>query len=128
MRVTFEHRTKVVGMMRKVTQYDVALTVDFSEEEKAIIAQFSLAETCILERQLDSIRIKKYSEQDLIALAQDFNLTVRGLLRDRTDIFTFDRYIDARNYQFEATDGLKKLKAFLQLHAEPLPSPTSFEL
>ena len=128
MRVNIEHRNKTVGLLRKVTQYDVLLTVDFSEEERAIIKEFHLENTCILEREIDSIRRRGFTPKEMIDLADEFNLTVRGLLRDHTDTFTFDQYMDARNYEVRVTEALKRLKDYLTTHTLRFENSKSFEL
>lgn len=138
MKVKIEHVEKKQGMVFKKTHYGVALTVEFNDEEKAIIEERKLRDVAVLERGTPSdIDADKHAERGLgkkiltAAIkgrdANHFDLTISRLLRG-TDTYHFLTPIEAKNYEGHLkNEALPDLKGYLEGNAESGGSDT-FEL
>ena len=125
MRVSIEHKDKVAGLFRNIHQVDVVTSVQFTEEELAVIKSRKLKDYIVLERMPDSRMVEKLGA-DLPNYLDGFKLRIKDLMKG-PDAFTCDTPIDAKAYEHSLTEALKELKAFIAGNAETATAKT-FEL
>lgn len=138
MKIDIKPVEKSKGMMFKKTLHGVELTVQFSEEEKAIITERKLAPMILLERGAPAdVDAEKHANRGLVKLvataalkgrdANDFHLTFATMLRG-PDTYFFDTPIEAKAYIQELKeDTLPLAKQFLEGNKDTASSD-SFEL
>jgi hypothetical protein len=129
MRVSIEHREKagLLGGLGGAARVEVIMQVQFSEEERSIIASHRLEHFIVLERDPDSRLASKLTAEELAQWAQTFHLRIGDLMKGVPDCFTFDTPRDAKLYQLRLIDALKELKAFL-MDNTAIAQPSRFEL
>lgn len=127
MRVSIEHREATSGLFKKVTQYEVATTIQFSETERAIIAKRKLENTIVLEREPNARKTSHLLPEDKIALADVFHLKISGLLKG-TDVYTCDTPLDAKQYDGELKQALQQLKTYIESNTTAPAGVETFEL
>ena len=138
MRVQIEHKTETKGLLRKTTFHIVALTVEFSDEEKAIVRERKLERTVILERDVPAnVDEDKHAERGLLAKvvtaavkgrdANHFHLTI-GKLLNGVDQYALATPLEAKEYEAELAEVLAKLKAYIMENAGVEQKSSSFEL
>jgi len=138
MKVSITHDEKKTGMVFKKTHYGVALTVRFSDEERAIIEARKLLHDIILERGCPSdVDPEKHEDRGLGKMvltavtkgadANHFHLTINKLMKG-TDTFWFETPIEAKSYEkLLKTETLPELKEYIMGNAE-MGTGDSFEL
>ena len=137
MKVSIKHTEKKTGMVFKTTHYGVTLSIDFNDEERAIIADRKLQDDLILERDWGSdIDGEKKEERGLAsklltaatkgADANHPHLTINKLLIG-PDTHHFSTPAEAKMYEAELKEVLPKFKDYIMGNAE-LGSGDSFEL
>lgn len=138
MRVNIEHGTETKGLIRKTTFHLVALTVEFSEEEKAIIKERKLERDLILERGVPAnVNEEKHESRGLLSKvvtaavkgrdANHFHLTI-GKLLNGTDTYALATPLEAKEYEAELKDKLVTLKGYIVGNAGVEEKTSSFEL
>ncbi len=127
-----------MGMIFKKVLHGVELSVMFSEEEKAIIADRKLDRTILRERDAPAdVDAEKHANRGLARKlvtaavagrdANNFHLTFGKLLRG-ADIYFFETPIEAKDYIAELkSEVLPLAKAYLEGNKEAASSD-SFEL
>jgi len=123
MKVTIEHQDVSKGLVFKENLVEVTVSVEFTEEEEAVISKFKLKNYVLLKRTPHRSLAKKYTPAELEDL---FNLYVRNIIH-QPNSFLLDTPADAKNYDDELRGALKNLKAHLTSDAEVKKSST-FEL
>src|SRR3569832_2932493 len=118
MKVSIEHKDKASGLLFKTHQVAVSVAVVFSEEELAVIRSRRLRDYVVLERQPDKLRRERIGAEAMRDNPGMFNLHVRDLVSGRADPFFCDTPIDAKIYEQQLTEALKKLKDFIAGNAE----------
>jgi hypothetical protein len=127
MRVSIEHSEESMGLVFKKPLYAVTATIQFSEEELAIIKTRRLKEFVVLDRDWQATLQKKVeAHPDYWATLAKPHLKVGDLMRGR-DTYTFFTPIEAKSYENKLTDALKQLKQFIAGNAATAESKT-FEL
>ncbi len=127
MQVSIEHREATSGLFKKVTLQEVAITVQFTEEERAIIKKHRLEQAIVLEREPNAYRTKHLTQAERIQLADVFHLKVDSLLRG-TDVYACDTPLEARQYDANLKDALRNLKAYLTENVDAPAGVETFEL
>tara|TARA_R110002110_G_scaffold322490_1_gene534916 strand:- start:43 stop:399 length:357 start_codon:yes stop_codon:yes gene_type:complete len=117
MRVSIEHSDKAVGLLRMVNQIQVTTTVQFSEEELAVIRDRRLKDYIVAERVPDSRTASKFDAEYAARIADGWHLRVRDLMKGKPDGFMFDTPVDAKIYEQRLTEALKALKSFIEGNA-----------
>lgn len=127
MRVSIEHSEESMGLLFKKPLYAVTATIQFSEEELAIIKTRRLKDFVVLERDWQATLQKKVeAHPEYWATLAPPHLKVSDLVKGR-DTYTFFTPIEAKSYENKLTDGLKQLKQFIAGNAATAESKT-FEL
>ncbi len=138
MQVSIKNVEKKKGMVRSKKFYGVELTVNFSQEELAIIKERNLAKTIIVERDR-SVEQGERSTTEIgvvTGLAKAAlkgthtltdHLTLAGLLKNPTDTHFFTKPSDAKEYVEDVKNGLTDLKGYIEGNAE-VGGDESFEL
>jgi len=117
MKVDIQRSEKTVGLIFKKPRYIVSVTVQFSEEEKALIKKMDVTNHIVIER------------PPLIGSNSDpnhFHLRVRQLLKGK-DEWEFERLDEANSYYTELPGALKTMKEYLASDGNTSKSE-SFEL
>jgi hypothetical protein len=127
MRVSIEHSDKAVGLLKRVNQVEVTTTVQFSEEELAVIRDRRLKDYIVAERVPDSRTASKFDAEYAASIADGWHLRVRDLMKGKPDRFTFDTPVDAKLYEERLKEALKTLKSFIEGNAS-MAEATTFEL
>jgi hypothetical protein len=127
MRVSIEHREATSGLFKKVTQYEVVTTIQFTEEERAVIKKRELENTIVLEREPNARKTSHLRPDEKIALADVFHLKISGLLKG-TDVYTCDTPLEAQQYDGELKQALQQLKAYIGANADARVGVETFEL
>ncbi|MFK7881839.1 hypothetical protein [Roseobacter sp.] len=107
MKVGIKHVEKKTGMVFKKTHHGVELSVDFNDEERAIIEERKLQKDVILERGYPSdVDAEKHEDRGIGKIlltaatkgadANHFHLTISKLMRG-PDTFWFETPIEAKN-------------------------------
>lgn len=127
MRVSINHNDKATGFIFKSNKFEVVVSVQFSEEELAVINGRKLKEYIVLERGWDAtMRDKANKHPEYYDTLPPPNLTIGKLVKG-PDGYVCDTPVDAKIYEEKVTNGLKSLKAFLQGNQTKAESKT-FEL
>lgn len=138
MKITIKHEEKSQGLVFKKKLHGVALTVIFSEEEKAIIRERELTRVILLERGAPAdVDAEKHANRGLARKlataaiagidANNFDITFGKLLAD-TDRYWFDTPIEAKDYEaMLKSDTLPTAKSYIEGNAETGTGDT-FEL
>lgn len=124
MRVRISHREKKAGFFGLTRQVEVTTEVEFSREERAIIAERQLADRIILERFPDSRTAAALDKDELERWLPGFHLRIGDLLRASPDRFRVDDPHAAKLYETQLTEALRQLKAFIADNARTAP-PTA---
>ncbi len=138
MRVSIEHGTETKGLLRKTTFHLVLLSVEFSEEEKAIIRERKLERDIILERDVPAnVDEDKHANRGLLSKvvtaavkgrdANHFHLTI-GKLLSGPDSYALSTPLEAKEYEEELKEKLVILKDFIMGNKEVKQKSASFEL
>lgn len=138
MKVDIKPVEKSKGMVFKKTLHGVQLSVQFTEEEKAIIDERKLELTILMERGIPAdVDPEKYQKRGLLRNAATaaisgidsigFHLTFRKLLKG-PDTYFFDTPIEAKGYIQELKEEVLPLaKSYLEGNKETADAD-SFEL
>ncbi len=125
MKVNISHKEKTHGLVFKKTLHGVALQVNFSAEELAIIHERKLSRVVLLERDVPAdVDKESHSNRGLVRKiataavngidANHFDLTFGKLIRGKDEYF-FNTPIEAKSYAEELkTDTLPLAKAYLE--------------
>lgn len=117
MRVSFDHKEISKGFLNKKLFIEVLTTVQFSEEELAIIKSRKLKDFVVLKRDPDVIVADRFSNDkpylDSLIDAGNFTLTIGKLMGGKPDGYTCASPVHAKNYEHELTVKLKELKDFI---------------
>lgn len=115
MRVSFEHKEITKGLFKKKVYIEVRTTVQFSDEELAIIKNRKLEDFIVLERDPDLIdpRGKDKESLDLCIREGVFNLTIGKLMKGKSDGYHTSSPVHAQSYEDKLTAKLKELKDFI---------------
>ncbi len=116
MRVTIEHTTKKVSVFKSAPA--IALTVEFSELERAVINKSGLAKYAYYTAPIHSHVTERLQGPSLV----DY------LLNGKTNYLYFEDAATARAEEAKVRDGLKSLKAAIEANAEPIKANDTFEL
>jgi len=141
MKVTISHVQKTTGLIRKTTFHGVAVKVDFSTEELAVIRERRLEGDVVLERgypaDMSDMAIEKHANRGLGrklltaavsgADANNFDLTVNKLIKGE-DVYFFGTPVEAKEYENMLKNGLVTLKNWIVGNAEVEQETASFEL
>jgi hypothetical protein len=142
MKIDIKNVSKKQGTFRKREYHGVELTVNFNEQEKAIIKERQLESHVIMDRSvpadMDPEKIAKKAVSPLgiaSTLAKavikgtdslSFNLTITKLLKGPDTYYVGD-ILTSKNYIEEIKESMKQLK-FLIEASEVTAEDTSFEL
>jgi hypothetical protein len=122
MRVAIEHKPKTTGFFfKKDTFHAVILTVNFSEEELAIIKLRRLEETTILERECPAHMEDRGGENI-------YDLRIEHLVKGRPDEYVLATPQDAKLYEEALKDKLTTLKSYIMENKEVEAKTSTFEL
>ena len=99
------------GLLHRRTLHEVCVSVHFSHEEKQIVRQRGLMDTKILDRRPANAR-----EDDP---AEWFELRIRDLVQRKADRFKCATPSEAKAYEEELVDALRKVKLWLSDNADP---------
>lgn len=141
MKVTINHVQKTTGMIRKTTHHGVAVRVEFSAQELAVIQERQLERDIVLERgypsDMSDAAIEKEESRGLgRALlkaavsgrdALHHHLTVNKLLHGE-DVYFLSTPMEAKAYEQELKEKLVMLKNWITGNAEVETATESFEL
>ena len=119
MRVSIEHSEEKTGMFKKRTRYILALTVNYSDEELQIINDCKIKDDAVFE---DPIRPGKKEDEP-----KDY-YHIRHFMKGRTWNFNFDTPLEAKNYEAEVTEALKRHKEYIEANRGVEKKSTTFEL
>lgn len=123
MKVSIEHGEKAEGFIRKTTYYTVTTTVEFSEEEKAIMAKSKLDKKVLMNRPIPA----NQNPAKFKGMEDVFDLSMYKLLKG-PDVYFFDNVADAKAYEEELKEALGNLKRAITANAGIEKKSTSFEL
>ncbi|MEM7068327.1 MAG: hypothetical protein AAF478_05525 [Pseudomonadota bacterium] len=139
MKVEIKPVEKKQGLVFKATLHGIELFVQFSDEEKAIIAERKLGRTILMERgapaDTDPDKMARRGLATKIAMsaikgdldANNYHITFNKLLKG-PDTFWFETPIEAKNYVAELKeDILPMTKGYLEANRETTDAD-SFEL
>jgi len=127
MRVSFEHNEKTTGLFIKKHTVDVVTSVQFSDEELAIINSRKLKQYIVLKREPDAVVTNRFkNDPAYLNSLTGFDLTVARLVKG-PDSYACDTPVDAKVYESNVTDALKALKSFITGNADKAEAKT-FEL
>lgn len=141
MKVQMKHVQKTAGLIRKTTFHGVAVKVDFSAEELAVIQERKLGGDIVLERgypaDMSDAAIEKHANRGLGrklltaavsgADANNFDLTVNKLMNG-PDTYHLGTPVEAKQYEEALKNGLVELKGWIVGNAEVETETASFEL
>ncbi|WP_411890787.1 hypothetical protein [Yoonia sp. SDW83-1] len=141
MKVTINHVQKSVGLIRKVTHHGVAVKVEFSTEELAVIRERKLEPDVVMERgypsDMSDAAIEKHESRGLGKMlltaavsgadANHHHLTVRKLMAGE-DTYFQSTPMEAKAYENALKEQLVKLKDWIVGNAEVETEASSFEL
>ncbi|MDF2233150.1 hypothetical protein P2H44_11365 [Albimonas sp. CAU 1670] len=111
MRIAIDHAETRAGLLFRRPLHEVRVTVHFTHEETQIIRQRDLGETVLLERWPADARAE--DDPDWYALR------VKHLVERKPDRFRCATPGDAKLYEAQLVDALHRLKAWLDVNAEP---------
>ncbi len=138
MKVDIQHVEKSKGMVFKKKLHGVALTITFSEEEKAIIEQRKIGGDIIVERGVPAdVDVDKHENRGLMkrvataavkgADANHFHLTFNKLLRG-TDTYFFETPLEAKEYEQVLREKLPEAKEYIMANQAIDQKSDTFEL
>jgi len=138
MKIDIKHVEKSRGLIFRKTLHGVALTVQFSEEERQIIKQRRLQNDIILERgvpaDVDAQKVQNRGLAKSLATAAlkgrdalHYDLTINKLLSG-TDTFFFETPLEAKSYEADLREKLPQFKSYILENAEIEQKSDSFEL
>lgn len=119
MKVTIEHSQQKTGVFNKINHYIVHVKVELSEEETRIITDMGLQGQVILESTHPSHTNGKSTDLH--------RLTFGDLMRG-DDYWSSPILSNAKVYEVELIEALKKAKNFLNVNATLPETPKTFEL
>jgi hypothetical protein len=129
MRVSIDHKEKTMGLVFKKTKHAVVVTIQFTEQEQAIIRQRKLNDYVIIKREWDATMKEKaeahpehYNHPDM----KPPHLFIKDLVKG-PDTYVLDTPIEAKQYEARLVEGLKTLKSFIEGNQTVAESKT-FEL
>ena len=125
MRVNIEHKEVTKGFLSKKTFVEVHTSVEFSNEELAIIERNKLRDRVVLEREPHFDRSQ--SARNDPKIADIWDLKVFNLIRNKPEIYSVATPSDAKAYEERLTEALHQLKAFITANST-VSSGKSFEL
>ena len=127
MRVSFQHNDKTTGLFSKKHTVDVVTSVQFSDEEQAIINTRKLKPFVVLAREADAVVKNRFKDDPTyLNSLSGFDLTVAGLMKG-PDSYPCETPVHAKAYEEKVTEALKALKGFITGNADKAESK-SFEL
>ena len=141
MQVNIAHKEKTVGVLRKTTFHGVEVSIQFSEEERAVIEGRDLKFDTVLERGhsadvSDSKVIKQENRGLGRALlnaavngrdANTTNLTINKLMKG-PDLFFLTTPLEAKEYEEQLKERLVVLKGYIVGNEGVAEKTSSFEL
>lgn len=141
MRVNIEHKEKTTGVLRRNTLHGVEVSIQFSEEEKAVIEQRGLHYDIVLERGYSAdVSDSKAMKQENRGLgrallnaavngrdANTTNLTINKLMKG-PDLFYLSTPLEAKTYEEALKERLVQLKGYIIGNEGVEETSTSFEL
>lgn len=115
MHVSFDHKEISHGLFRKKIYTRVYTTVQFSDEELAIIKNRKLKDFVIWKREPSSDDNNSLPQEEIEARieAGTYTLTIGNLMKGKRDEYTCASPAHAKNYEQELTAKLKELKDFI---------------
>lgn len=117
MRVSFDHKEISKGLFKKKIFIEVLTTVQFSDEELAIIKKRKLEDFVVFKRDPDVVVADRFSNDkpylDSLIEAGSFTLTIGKLMSGKPDSYTCASPVHAKNYEHELTAKLKEVKDFI---------------
>ena len=125
MRVNIEHKEVTKGFLSKKTFVEVHTSVEFSNEELAIIERNKLRKRIVLEREPHFDRPQ--STRNDPNLAEVWHLHIYNLIKDKPEIYSVASPSDAKAYEERLTEALHQLKAFITANST-VSTGKSFEL
>lgn len=141
MKVSIEHKEKIVGTLRRKTLHGVQVQIHFSEEERAVIEQRDLKYDIVLERghSADVSHMKAAKKENrglaraLMTAAvsgKDANwtdLTINKLMKG-PDLFFLTTPLEAKEYEELLKGKLVQLKEYIVGNETVEEASTTFEL
>lgn len=121
MRVSIEHGTETSGIFKKTTYYTVAVNVQFSEEEAAILKKADLMDHIVMERGLPPNR-RDIGEPDM------WNLRVKDLSTPKHNLYVFNTTAEAKRYEEEVMERMQDVKAAIEEHRDVKVESKTYEL
>jgi len=127
MRVSIQHRDAADGLIFKKRYHEVCTTVDFSEEELAVIKQGKLGKTIVLERvPCNRVRERLGNLMDNYEPSFWF-LRIEDLVKKRPEVWACDNPAQVNGYEEELTAALKQLKVYIEGNSVK-PESKTFEI
>lgn len=123
MRVTINHYEKKRSLRSWSKGHAISCKVEFTDEEKQIIKQSKIGDVIILNRPLPA-GVKPDPSIGIV----DSPLKIKHLLEKEPNIYVVETPSEAKEYEAELTEVLKRLKEYIMDNAEVEQKVTSFEL
>lgn len=132
-----EYKYFFFGLFKSVVEtepiYCVDTTIEFSEEERAIIATYDLWDTPLYTHRSSPTKYEQEYYRDtpdfLSLLASSYTSTVKSIMEKPVFTICFPTPAQANAYEEQLrTDILPKLKQLIQSNSAPTPESKSFEL
>lgn len=141
MKVSIAHKEKTTGMLRKSTLHGVEVSIQFSEEELAVIESRDLKYDIVLERGYSAdVSESKAMKQENRGLgrallnaavngadANTTNLTINKLMKG-PDLYFVTTPLEAKAYEDELKGKLVQLKNYIVGNERVEETSSSFEL
>jgi len=121
MRVSIEHGTETSGMFKKTTYYTVAVKVDFTEEEAAILNKAELGDHIVMERELPANRVD-------IGDPNHWHLRLKHLPDPKKNLYVLKTTGEAQAYEEELKEAMQIVKQAIDAHRDVKVENKSFEL
>jgi len=125
-KVSIDHSEVKKGFLKKKTYNQVAVTVQYTDYELAVIRKNKIEDHVILERTLDADR-NDYDDMAKLGLLDRFHLRVKHFIGGKPNTYILNSPAESKVYEQEVTEALKNLKQFIE-NATEEPESTSFEL
>lgn len=131
MKVSFDHRETTTGLIFQKQAFEVRTTVEFTAEERAILQHQNLSDYVVLDREPSATIQRRYKNHEAAILQANkdqgfFALRVKDLLKG-PDVYDCNTVVEAKAYERDVTEGLKKLKNAIAISATA-PTSKTFEL
>ncbi|PLX32676.1 MAG: hypothetical protein C0605_17630 [Hyphomicrobiales bacterium] len=137
MKVSITHEEKSQGLVFKKTLHGVKLSVQFNDEETAIIEERNLKEDIIIERGAPAdVDAEKHANRGLVKMvataaikgrdANHFHLTINRLMNG-PDLYFFETPLEAKEYEMLLKEKLPEVKEYIMGNQE-MGEDSSFEL